>query len=147
MTSALLVQPTEINKVVVAIVRVYIENGCRTNRKKARLKHLLETMSLDEYLARSSRKSSATSFAARLTIAAQMRWASHELPHSHIGDFPQKQHGLNYVGVDMSGRPDHAEANAAARRDWPSFTAAAKSGSRSGRILSFQTCRTPSCRR
>ena len=31
--------------------------------------------------------------------AAQMRWASHELPHSHVGDFPQKQRGLNYVGA------------------------------------------------
>jgi ferredoxin-nitrite reductase len=28
-----------------------------------------------------------------------MRWASQELPHSHVGDFPQKQRGLNYVGA------------------------------------------------
>jgi ferredoxin-nitrite reductase len=28
-----------------------------------------------------------------------LRWAAQELPHSHIGDFPQKQRGLNYVGV------------------------------------------------
>ena len=45
------VPPAEINKVVAAVVRVYIEHGCRTNRKKARLKHLLETMSFDDYLA------------------------------------------------------------------------------------------------
>src|SRR5207253_1658150 len=32
---------------------------------------------------------------------AQLRWASQELPHSHIGDFPQKQRGLNYVGVAL----------------------------------------------
>jgi ferredoxin-nitrite reductase len=30
-----------------------------------------------------------------------MRWASQELPHSHIGDFPQKQRGFNYVGVAL----------------------------------------------
>src|SRR5262249_36027584 len=39
-----IVPPREINKVVAAIVRVYIERGCRTDRKKARLKHLLEKM-------------------------------------------------------------------------------------------------------
>jgi ferredoxin-nitrite reductase len=31
----------------------------------------------------------------------QARWASQELSHSHIGDFPQKQPGLNYVGVSV----------------------------------------------
>jgi ferredoxin-nitrite reductase len=28
-----------------------------------------------------------------------VRWADQELPHSHLGDFPQKQRGLNYVGI------------------------------------------------
>jgi ferredoxin-nitrite reductase len=28
-----------------------------------------------------------------------MRWASQELAHSHVGDFPQKQRGFNYVGA------------------------------------------------
>jgi ferredoxin-nitrite reductase len=95
-----IVPPTEINKVVAAIVRVFIERGCRTDRKKARLKHLLEKMSLDEYLAAVEKK-----LGRQLRRApydpAQMRWASHELPHSHIGDYPQKQPGLNYVGVAL----------------------------------------------
>jgi ferredoxin-nitrite reductase len=93
-----IVPPAEINKVVLAIVRVFIEKGCRTNRKKARLKHLLETMSLGDYLQLVERKLGA---ALRRAPAdpAQMRWASQELPHSHIGDFPQKQPGLNYVGA------------------------------------------------
>jgi len=92
------VPPPEINKVVTAILRVYIECGCRTDRKKARLKHLLEKMSLDEYLAAVEKK-----LGRQLRRApydpSQMRWASHELPHSHVGDFPQKQCGLNYVGA------------------------------------------------
>src|SRR5262249_53718307 len=46
-----LVAPGELNQVVVAIVRVYIANGNRTDRKKARLKHLLETWTLAQYLA------------------------------------------------------------------------------------------------
>lgn len=92
------VPPNEINKVIVAVLRVYIERGCRTDRKKARLKHLLEKMSLEEYLALVEKKLG-TQLRRAPYDAAQMRWASHELPHSHVGDFPQKQRGLNYVGA------------------------------------------------
>ena len=92
------VPPAEINKVVVAVVRVFIEKGCRTNRKKARLKHLLETMSLDEFRALVEKKLGKPLRRAPFE-ATQMRWASQELPHSHVGDFPQKQRGFNYVGA------------------------------------------------
>ena len=92
------VPPTEINKVVVAVVRVYIEHGCRSNRKKARLKHLLETIPLDEFRALVEKKLDKELRRAPCD-AAQMRWASQELPHSHVGDFPQKRRGLNYVGA------------------------------------------------
>jgi ferredoxin-nitrite reductase len=96
-----IVPPSEINKVVCTIVRVFIERGCRTDRKKARLKHLLEKISLEEYLAAVEKKLG-TQLLRMPYDSAQMRWASQELPHSHIGDFPQKQRGLNYVGVAMS---------------------------------------------
>jgi len=93
-----IVPPAEINKVVTTIVRVFIERGCRTNRKRARLKHLLEKVSLAEYLDWVEEK-----LGKKLTRApynaAEMRWASQELSHSHVGDFPQKQPGFNYVGA------------------------------------------------
>ncbi len=92
------VPPAEINQVVTALVRVYIERGCRTDRKKARLKHLLEQMSFDEYLAAAEKKLGRPLRRAPYD-PAQVRWASQELPHSHVGDFPQKQRGLNYVGA------------------------------------------------
>jgi ferredoxin-nitrite reductase len=92
------VPPAEINKVVAAIVRVYVERGCRTNRKKARLKHLLETMSLAEFLTLVEQKLGQQLRRAAYD-ATQMRWASQELAHSHVGDFPQKQRGFNYVGA------------------------------------------------
>ncbi len=93
-----IVPPSEINKVVVAIVRVFIEKGCRTNRKRARLKHLLETMSLGEYLALVEKKLGKTLQRAPYDVTS-MRWASQELAHSHVGDFPQKQKGFSYVGA------------------------------------------------
>lgn len=92
------VPPAEINKVVVAVLRVYIEKGCRTNRKRARLKHLLETMSLDEYLALVEKKLGKQLRRAPYDLT-QMRWASQELAHSHVGDYPQKQKGFSYVGA------------------------------------------------
>ncbi|HEY1490642.1 MAG TPA: NirA family protein, partial [Verrucomicrobiae bacterium] len=73
-------------------------HGCRTNRKKARLKHLLETMSLDEFRALVEKKLGAPLRRAPYDLS-QVRWASQELAHSHVGDFPQKQRGLNYVGA------------------------------------------------
>jgi len=94
------VPPADINKVVVAAVRVFIERGCRADRKKARLKHLLEKMTLGDYLIEIEKK-----FGAQLRCCplepAQLRWADQELPHSHIGDFPQKQRGLNYIGIAL----------------------------------------------
>ena len=92
------VPPAEINKVVAAVVRVYIANGNRGDRKKARLKHLLETWTPEKYLAETEKLLGKQLRRAPYDVA-QMRWASQELPHSHIGDFPQKQRGLNYVGA------------------------------------------------
>ncbi len=93
----IIVSPNEINRVVAAIVRVFIENGCRTNRKKARLKHLLETMSLDDYLKLVEKKLGTE--LRRAPLPQAHHWPSQDLPHSHVGDFPQKQRGLNYVGA------------------------------------------------
>ena len=96
----IVVPPSQINQVVLAIVRVFIERGCRTNRKAARLKHLLEKMSLLDYLVEVEKKLG-SSLQRVAPAETPMRWASQELPHSHIGDFPQKQRGLNYVGVAL----------------------------------------------
>ena len=94
------VPPAEINRVVCAIVQVFIERGCRTHRKTARLKHLLESMSLEKYRAEVETRLGRTLQSAPLN-ATPMRWASQEIAHSHIGDYPQKQKGLNYVGVSV----------------------------------------------
>ena len=93
-----IVKPAEINKVVAALVRVFIANGNRTDRKKARLKHLLEKWTLDQYLAETEKL-----LGAPLTRSpydpAQMVYPGQDLHHTHVGVYPQKQKGLNYVGV------------------------------------------------
>ena len=95
-----LVKPAELNKVVAAVVRVYIANGNRTDRKKARLKHLLEKWTLEQYLEETEKVLGYQLQRAPLDPAA-IQYPSQNLPHSHVGVYPQKQKGLNYVGVAM----------------------------------------------
>src|SRR5438132_6218170 len=66
--------------------------------RPARCLSRLEKMPLDEYLAEVE-KTLGKPLRRSAYDPAQMRWASQELPHSHIGGFPQKQRRLNYVGV------------------------------------------------
>ena len=95
-----MVKPAELNKVVAAIVRVYIANGNRTDRKKARLKHLLEKWTLEQYLEETEKTLEYQLQRAPLDPAA-IHYPGQELPHSHVGVYPQKQTGLNYVGVAL----------------------------------------------
>ncbi len=98
--AGVLVPPDQVVKVVLALVRVFIAKGNRGDRKKARLKHLLEKMSLADYLAETEKLLGFTLNRSPYE-PEKLRWASQELSHSHIGDFPQKQRGLNYVGVSL----------------------------------------------
>ena len=96
----ILVEPENIVKVVVALVRVFIANGDRTNRKKSRLKHLLETWSLDRYLEETEKLLGST--LRRAPIAeGSLAYPAETLAHSHVGAFPQKQKGLYYLGVSL----------------------------------------------
>ena len=94
------VSPREVVKVTCALVRVFIEKGCRTDRKKARLKHLLETMTVEEFL-NETEKHLGYSLQRTPLQPATLRWACQELKHSHVGDYPQKQRGLNYIGATL----------------------------------------------
>ncbi|HMC28754.1 MAG TPA: NirA family protein, partial [Verrucomicrobiae bacterium] len=98
-----LVRPEQILKVLVAMIRVYIANGNRTDRKKARLKHLLESWSLEKFLAETEGLlgSKLTRAPTNTNVSAPFEEprAAPPVPHSHVGVFAQKQGGLNYLGV------------------------------------------------
>jgi ferredoxin-nitrite reductase len=85
-------------KTIIAIVRVYIRNGNRGDRKKARLKHLLDKWSMDQYLTETEKILGAELKRIALDPTTIVYPYAH-LPHSHIGAFPQKQPGLHYLGV------------------------------------------------
>lgn len=95
-----LVKPGELNRVIVALVRVFIANGNRTDRKKARLKHLLETWTLDQYLAETEKELGHLLLRVPADATA-IEYPGQNLPHSHVGAFPQKQKGLHYIGATL----------------------------------------------
>ena len=94
--TGVIVRPEETTQVADAIVRVYIEHGDRTDRNKARLKYVLDAWGIEKYIARVEetlgRKLTKVPTDAILPRPAFDRSA-------HIGVHPQKQHGLNWIGV------------------------------------------------
>ena len=92
------VPPRNIVKAVIAIVRVYVRNGNRGDRKKARLKHLLDKWTMEEYLGQTEKVLGSSLPRSRLEPGAIV-YPYAQLPHSHIGVYPQKQKGLHYLGV------------------------------------------------
>ena len=92
------VPPADIVRVVVALIRVFIAHGNRADRKKARLKHLLDTWSLDRYLEETEKLLGAPLRRAPLDALV---YPAESLAHSHVGAYPQRQPGLNYLGVAL----------------------------------------------
>jgi ferredoxin-nitrite reductase len=99
--TGVIVTPSETTAVADAIVRVFIDEGDRTNRAKARLKYLLDRYAadgqgLDGFLERVEMR-----LGHRLTRIE----ANHIPPRpqqdrqAHIGVHPQKQPGLFYLGI------------------------------------------------
>lgn len=113
-----LIRPEEILAVTAALLRVYIANGNRGDRKKARLKHLLETWTLDQYLAETEkllgyqllripngvlehRSAGAGAAPSHDSTTPSLQHSASSPPHPHVGVFPQKQPGLNWIGATV----------------------------------------------
>ena len=96
-----LVKPDEVLKAAAALLRVYIAHGNRSDRKKARLKHLLETWTLDQYLAETEKLLGYQLLRVPAGAVIQAHSSRPETPHPHVGVFAQKQAGLNWIGATV----------------------------------------------
>jgi ferredoxin-nitrite reductase len=95
--TGLLLTPEECVPVAAAVVRVFIDNGDRTDRKKARLKYVLDAWGLDKYLAEAEKHLGKA--LRRLPLdQCEPRKATVDAA-AHIGPHPQRQPGLSYLGV------------------------------------------------
>ncbi len=96
-----IVKPEELIALMAGILRVFIRDGDRTNRKKARLKYIIEARGLDGF---------------RDDVEALMKTKLRLLPadsplnkprsfsqqgHTHVGSHAQKQPGLFYIGATV----------------------------------------------
>jgi ferredoxin-nitrite reductase len=88
----------EATRVADAIVRVFIANGDRTNRNKARLKYVLDAWGFEKFLAVVEEK-----LGSKLTRVPTTAIALRPAPDrmAHLGVHPQKQTGLNWIGVGL----------------------------------------------
>jgi ferredoxin-nitrite reductase len=94
--SGILVKPGECVAVAAAILRVFSENGDRTNRKRARLKYLIDKWGIPKFVEEVEKK---LSFPLVRFPLEQCIQRVPPLSHGHIGVFRQSQPGLNYVGA------------------------------------------------
>ncbi|MGE5408878.1 MAG: hypothetical protein ACM3NV_09710, partial [Syntrophothermus sp.] len=94
--TGVLLRPDECIPVSAAIVRVFIKNGDRADRKKARLKYVLDAWGFAKFLDEVEKE-----------YGAPLRWVASDRfdrpdrddRWAHLGFHPQKQAGRYYVGV------------------------------------------------
>ena len=94
--SGILIKPSEAVAVSAAMLRVFIENGDRTDRKKARLKYLIDKWGVEKFLAETQKK---LAFPLVKLPLEQCVKRPPSLKHGHIGVYRQKQAAKNYIGV------------------------------------------------
>ena len=93
-----LLRPEQTVAVAAAMIRVFIENGDRTDRKKARLKYLVDQWGMEKFVAETEK---------RLVfplIRVSVDECGSRVPidrAGHIGIHPQRQPGLSYIGVSV----------------------------------------------
>lgn len=94
--SGILVKPTEALAVCAAMIRVFLENGDRTDRKKARLKYLVDKWGVEKFLAETQKKLAFPIVKFPLEKCIKRPAA---VKHGHVGVYRQRQAGKNYIGV------------------------------------------------
>jgi ferredoxin-nitrite reductase len=94
--TGVLLEPAECVAAAAAVVRVFIENGDRTDRKKARMKYVLDRWGLEKYI-EETEKHLPGPF--RRFPLEECETRPPVVRGGHIGFHPQKQPGRVYVGV------------------------------------------------
>jgi ferredoxin-nitrite reductase len=95
--AGILIPADRVTTVALAMVKVFSEHGCRTDRKKARLKYLLDDWGTEKFLTEVQKK--LPDFSLLRFPEAMCRPPSPALTHGHVGVYRQRQRGLNYLGV------------------------------------------------
>jgi len=96
--SGLLLRPEECVAFACGVLRVYVANGNRSNRKRARLAFCVESMGMESFLKAVEEHITFVP----LRVAAKKLEARPPIDRmAHVGIYPQPQDDLHYVGVAM----------------------------------------------
>ncbi len=95
------VRPENLNDVMLALLRVFMAHGDRTNRKKARFKYVVEALGLDGVLAEAEKRLPFTLTRLAADSPLQKPRSFSQQGHSHVGIHAQKQDGFVYVGAGV----------------------------------------------
>ena len=108
----ILVRPDQALPVAAAMIRVYAENGDRTDRKKARLKYLVDRWGVEKFISETEKRLAFP----LLRVPAEICDPRFPIDRAaHIGVYPQRQPELSYLGVSVPvGRLPVAQMRAVA---------------------------------
>jgi ferredoxin-nitrite reductase len=94
--AGVVIKPNDSVAVGAAIIRVFNEHGDRTNRKKARLKYLIDKWGIQKFMEEVEKK---LAFPLIHLPIGSCEGARAPIPHGHIGVYRQKQPNRNYIGA------------------------------------------------
>lgn len=94
----LLVRPEQAVALTAAMIRVFIDNGDRTDRRKARLKYLVDRWGVEKFIAETEKR---LAFPLMRIPASECEPRNAIDRTAHIGVHPQSQQDLHYVGVSV----------------------------------------------
>jgi ferredoxin-nitrite reductase len=96
--TGLLTLPEQAVAVAAAMIRVFVENGDRTDRKKARLKYLVDRWGTEKFIAETEKRLAFP----LLRCSAQECDPRNTIDRAgHIGVHPQRRADLHYIGVSV----------------------------------------------
>ncbi len=95
-SSGVLLRAEQCVPAAAAVLKTFIAHGDRTDRKKVRLKYLLDSWGFDQFLEKAQAH---LSFPWPLFSKEGIEVSSSPNPMAHVDFHPQKQEGLCYVGV------------------------------------------------
>ena len=91
-----LLHPGQTVAVAAAMIRVFSENGDRTDRKRARLKYLVDRWGVEKFVGETEKRLAFPLLRFPVQKCEQRKPIDRA---GHIGIHPQRQPGLNYLGV------------------------------------------------
>jgi ferredoxin-nitrite reductase len=92
----ILITPEQAIAVAAAMIRVFHDNGDRTDRKKARLKYLVDRWGMDRFLEETEKR---LSFPLQRFPVGECEPRPATVQHGHLGVHAQRQAGFSYIGV------------------------------------------------